>query len=205
MAARITWTLCRSNPMLRMITILGLLLLASSCVAQDESSNSPISYSDVQSRGVVGQLGLKLGTVANVSGTIISGSELRTKEADGRYFLKISHVDGKRLDSTVVLAYRIPSWANVKLLPIAGKSVELKVFEEGEFSGLPNGLDPMDQWAAPMFHFSTHLTILNDLRAKSNSPTPGSLLSYIVAIGVIALALTFAYFLIYKRMAKNAT
>ena len=191
--------------MLRMITILGLLLLASSCVAQDESSNSPISYSDAQSRGVVGQLGLKLGTVANVSGTIISGSELRTKEADGRYFLKISHVDGKRLDSTVVLAYRIPSWANVKLLPIAGKSVELKVFEEGEFSGLPDGLDPMDQWASPVFHFSTHLTILKDLAPNLNSSTSNSTLKYIVGIGILVLALAFGCFAIFKRGAKIAT
>ena len=148
---------------------------------------------------------MELGTVANVSGTIISGSDLRTKAADGRYFLKISHVDGKQLEPPVILAYRIPGWVNVKIPPVAGESIELTVFEEGEFSGLPDGLDPMDQWASPVFHFSTHLTILKDLAPNLNSSTSNSTPKYIVGIGILVLALAFGCFAIFKRGAKIAT
>jgi hypothetical protein len=191
--------------MLRRIAILGILPWINPTVAQDETSLGPISYFEVQTRGVVGQLGLKLGTIANVSGTVIPGSELRTKAAEGRYFLKISRVDEKLLDSPVILAFYIPPWVNVNLSQSAGQAVELMVFEEGEFAGLPNGLDPMDQWAEPVCHFSTHLTILKNLDQSAKPSTENVLPWPIVAVGISALILAFGYFVMLKRKTRIAT
>jgi hypothetical protein len=194
--------------MFRIVACLGLLFWANAIVPQDEDSGVAISYSDIQTHGVIGQLGLKLGTVTNVSGTIISGGELRTKAADGRYFLKISHVDQKQLNSPLILGFHIPPWVNVKLASDSnvGQKVELMAFEEGEFTGLPGGLDPMDQWSDSMFHFSTHLTILKDLDNNSTLPrTKNGSHSLLVVTGIIALMLAIGGFVALKRKSKIAT
>ena len=66
-----------------MIIPVGLLAISTCAVAQNQESNDPISYSELRSRDVIGQLGIPLGTATEISATIISGDELRTKSAAG--------------------------------------------------------------------------------------------------------------------------
>lgn len=169
-------------------------LLAGVLLNQDDQSKNPIALAEIQERGVTGLLGLKLGTVTRVSATVISGAELRTKAADGKYLLRVSHVGGSELKESIIVNFHVASFANVKLASnhfdlyelkngkrarslqssqikkleenYVGNRVELVVFEEGQFSGLPKGLPAEDQWSDSVFHFSTFLTVLKHADSK---------------------------------------
>src|SRR4029079_16003896 len=73
-------------------------------VAQ-EAAKRPISLDELNTRQVVGTLGKPLGTAVEIKGKVIAGSELRLKQYDGVYLLKVSHGDGKELDQPVVLRF----------------------------------------------------------------------------------------------------
>ena len=136
------------------------------------------------------------------------------------------------LESPVILGFRIPSRVSVNLAPdhfslyklkngqnagslgsdqidklergYLGRNVKLMVFEEGEFTGVPNGLEPEDMWAGAGFHFSTHLTILKDLNSNNLlSGTSSHSVFWIATIFVCAI--TIAWFYLVRRPKNVAT
>jgi len=172
------------------VLILGFGSLA---VAQ-EAAKPPITLEELRKRQVVGTLGKPLGTVVEVEANVIAGSELLLKEYDGRYLLKITHVNGQKLDEPTILRFdtgfsdvelandhfslyelkhgkktgRLSSEQVTELEKgYVGKSVRLAVYEEGTFRGIPKNM-PSDAriWSDVTFHFGTSIVILAD-RAKT--------------------------------------
>jgi hypothetical protein len=166
-----------------------------------EATKRRITLDELNTRQVVGALGKPLGTVVEIEAKVIAGSELRMKAYDGEYLLKVSHVDGKKLEEPVVLRfatgfsvvklandhfslYELKHYKKAKSLTSSqidelekdyvGKSVRLAVYEVGSFFGIPKGL-PKDviTWAEPGFHFETSLVILADREKTADKDKKG--------------------------------
>jgi hypothetical protein len=169
--------------------LLSLLFLAFGCVADaQEAAKGPITLDELNNRQVVGTLGKPLGTVVEIEAKVIEGSELRLKQFDGEYLLRVTHVDGNKLDQPAVLQFstgfsvvelanddfslyelkhhkKASSLNSSQISELqkgyVGRSVRLAVYEVGSFRGVPKGL-PKDvlTWADVSFHFDTSLVIL---------------------------------------------
>ena len=172
--------------------------LASSSYAQEQPTEAPITLEELNRRNVVGNLGLPLGTAVEIDAEVVSGSSLRRKGFDSLYLLKVTHVDGKDLNTHPLMQFSAPGFASVELANhtfalyemkhgakaksldssqiaelekgYVGKKVRLVVYEVGSFRGIPNQL-PKDVpvWADFGFHFSTSLTVLNERDTNSKN------------------------------------
>lgn len=176
--------MCKACPVCVLFIAFG-----SAALAQ-EAAKRPITLDELNSRQVVGALGKPLGTALEIDAKVIAGSELRMKQYATAYLLKVSHVDGKKLESPAVLRFST-GFSNVKLANnhfslyemkhhkeagsldssqiaelekgYVGKSVRLAVYEVGGFRGRPTNLpDDAPLWADVGFHFDTSLVIVAD-------------------------------------------
>ena len=174
------------------------LAIANSACGQDKPIESPITLEELFRRKVVGQLGLPLGTVAEIEAEVVSGSSLRRKAYDGLYLLKVTHVDGKELSSPPLVRFSSPEFASVELANdtfalyemthgkeansldsaqiaeleqgYVGKKARLVVYEVGSFRGIPGQLpEDVPVWADSGFHFATSLTVLKERDKASKS------------------------------------
>ena len=150
----------------------------------DESKT--ISLKDLQTKQVIGDLGLPLGTATRVNATIVDGSTLGLKRLQSTYLLKISKIGDKPLASPVLMEFRshrssepLPgNFLELKKSKISqrkgssknlekgyiGKEVHLLVYETGSYSGIPNELpDNFELWQDTGFEFRTSLSILKIL------------------------------------------
>ncbi|WP_020474765.1 hypothetical protein [Zavarzinella formosa] len=168
------------------------LFLAKLCADDPPAKKAPLSVAELNERPVIGQLGLPLGTCAEIEAKIIAGRELRQKQYDGAYLLSVTHVAGKKLATPAILRFDIGPGMTVKLARgnfelhelktgkktgsltgeeilkleegYVGKTVKLSVYEVGSFHGLPRKLpsDRLIYWADTEFYFSTSLVILHE-------------------------------------------
>jgi hypothetical protein len=165
----------------------------------ESSAEPPITLEDLNRRTVIGKLGLPLGTVVEIDAEITAGSDLRLKGYHSHYLLKVTHVDGKKMDSPPLLDFSVPGFASVKLAnhtfslyemkhgtkagslnssqvaelekDYVGRAVRLLVYEVGSFDGMPKNLPKdMRDRADFGFHFSTSLIAL----AQREKPTETS-------------------------------
>lgn len=160
-------------------------------LAREEQKPQPISIEELNARPVIGELGIPLGTVAEVDAIVVSGDEIRSKASSGTYLLKITHVDGNKLNQDRLMRFSVAGFASVQLANNAfalyelkqgekakrlgdnqieelergyvGKSFRLIVYEVGSFSGMPAEL-PKDVpvWQDTGFRFATSLTVLTE-------------------------------------------
>ena len=180
------------NPSFLLIGV-GLAIAINTC-GQDKSE-PPITLEELNRRNVIGDLGLPLGTSAEIEAEVISGSSLRIKEYESQYLLKVTHVDGKRLHEPPLMRFYTPLFASAKLPngPFAlyemrngskaksltdsqeaelekgyvGKTFRLVAYEQGGFDGIPEKLpEDVPVWAGSVFHFSTFLTVLSERENK---------------------------------------
>ena len=177
------------------ICLLAALLCAAFVLAQERVKLPPIPIEELNTRPVIGKLGVPLGTVVEIQAVVVSGRELRRKADSSSYLLKITHVNGKRLHESRVMHFTVYSFVRVKLANdtfalhelkygtkakslghdfiqemeqgYVGKSFRLAVYEEGAFRGIPSDM-PEDAlpWQDVSFGFRTSLNILAD----RNSP-----------------------------------
>ena len=174
------------------------LAIASSSYGQDQPTEAPITLEELNRRNVVGNLGLPLGTAVEIAAEVVSGRSLRRKGYDSLYLLKVTHVDGKELNTPPLMQFSAPGFASVELANhqfalfemkhgtkakslnssqiaelekgYVGKKVRIVVYEVGSFHGIPSQL-PKDVpvWADFGFHFSTSLSVLNEHDTGSKS------------------------------------
>ena len=171
------------------------LAIASNACGQDKSG-PPITLEELNRRNVIGELGLPLGTIAEIEAEMISGSSLRIKGYESLYLLKVTHVDGKKLNKPPLMRFNAPLFAPAKLPngPFAlyemrtgakaksltdsqeaelekgyvGKTFRLVAYEQGCFRGIPHKLpEDVPVWADSVFHFATSLTILAERDKKA--------------------------------------
>ena len=174
------------------------LAIASPSHGQDQPAEAPITLEELNRRNVVGNLGLPLGTAVEIEAEVVSGRILRRKGYDSFYLLKVTHVDGKEMNTPPLMQFSAPGFASVNLANdtfalyemkhgtkakrlnssqivelekgYVGKTVRLVVYEVGSFHGIPNQLpNDVPVWADVGFHFSTLLTVLNERDTGSKS------------------------------------
>jgi hypothetical protein len=160
-----------------------------SAFGQDSPGEAPIDSEELNRRNVVGGLGLPLGTVAEIEAEVIAGSSLRSKEFVSDYLLKVTQVNGTKLERPPILRFSVSGRASVKLANhtfslyemkhgkkasvlnseqiaelergYVGRKVRLVVYESGGFHGIPRNLPKgVRGGAGTAFQFSTSLAVL---------------------------------------------
>jgi hypothetical protein len=171
---------------------------ADNAYGQKLPTEAPITLQELNRRNVVGNLGLPLGTAAEIEAEMVAGSSLRRKELDSLYLLRVTHVNGKELSGSPLMQFSTPRPATVEranhtlalftmkrgaqatsldAARIAelekgsvGKKLRLVVYEVGSFQGIPSHL-PKDVpvSADSGFHFSTSLMVLKEREPNGNN------------------------------------
>ncbi len=153
-----------------------------------ERAESP-SLPSVTNQPVVGELGIPLGTVAEIHASMVSGSETRMKANEGSYLLRVMKVNGRPLTPPPLMRFHVPGFIAVKLAKddselyelkygaktgslssakieelqkdYVGKQVRLAVYETGGYSGIPKNLpDDVPAWQDSSFGFSTWIVVV---------------------------------------------
>jgi hypothetical protein len=120
--------------------ICGMVSLAESLrtpTAIAAESKSPIPLQEVLDRGVEGKLGLRLGTVVQVSGEVVANTSTAKADAGVPFFLKITTVNGKSLRVPVLYAFAKQN-PSMTLAPQIGDKFSYIGFETGKFQGSPD-------------------------------------------------------------------
>lgn len=175
---------------------LAMLMIATGVTAAgaDEKKVKPITAESLNSIPVIGKLGVPLGEIATVRATIVDGDSLRTKAIMGSFLLKITEVNGVELDSEPIIDFFLAPGSRVKLANdnfelyelkngkkarkltgsetkklkenYVGKTLLLRVYELGSFSGIPKNLaQEQIVWQDCGFHFRTYLRVLREIGA----------------------------------------
>jgi hypothetical protein len=103
------------------------------CAWADEK---PIRAGELNTRGVLGDLGHPLGTVVTVEGVVADENYRMRKEDGGETLLRIQKVNGKALKNEVVFRFRCFRFVEVKK-PAAGSKFRYVGYETGEYTGIP--------------------------------------------------------------------
>ena len=169
-----------------------MVVISSTMFAQNAGRNlEPITAESLNSRDVVGRLGLPLGHVMKIDATVMSGDATRVKRNAGMYLLNVVTVDGKELPKPVLIHFEVVPGSNAPLandsdslyeLKIGQKvrgprsadrkeleagyvnsRVHLSVYETGCFNGIPEKSNIGIQ--GPSFSFQTRLCVIEQLNA----------------------------------------
>ena len=171
-----------------------LLALALSALSHTSMfAQNKVDYRDLgKDTVIVGQLGIPLGTVAQVDVTIIAGRALGTKADSSAYLLKVTKVGSNPVAKPPICQFRTHSWDRVQLAcdtfslyelkkgkktgqlsdsqirelenGYVGQTYRLLVYEQGYYSGIPKDLpEDVAIWQDTSFAFSTHLIVLRIL------------------------------------------
>ena len=100
----------------------------------------PIPLADVQARGIAGQLGVPLGKIVRIAGVVVDGGTLPDKASQSRTFVRVDVVDGRRLDTPVLVELSIDNRANDPVRkPSHDQPVRLVGWETGGYTGAVEG------------------------------------------------------------------
>jgi hypothetical protein len=163
--------------------------LACSHAHPKESTEPPLTAATLSQHPVIGRLGLPLGTPTDIEATVIAGRDLRMKEYEGRYLLRVITVAGRALPEPQVMEFSVRGSAHLatdasslhelktgeeshalnsdqiaKLeQDYVGKRVRMLAYETGRYSGIPRNL-PKDfpVWQDHSFAFTTSLVVLEE-------------------------------------------
>jgi hypothetical protein len=185
---------------MKLSVLIMCVVVAGNLYGQDTPTEAPITLEELNRRSVIGKLGLPLGTTVEIEAEVVSGRSLRLKEYFSLYLLRVTHVNGKELETAPLMRFSSPSFASVELANhtfalyelkhgakakslassqieklekgYVGKKVRLIVYEVGGFHGIPNQLpNDVPVWADAAFHFETTLSVL---RSRETNPTTGN-------------------------------
>lgn len=176
-------------------TAVFLLVIGAGVAFGDEKEPKAITAESLSTTPVIGQLGIPLGQVAQIKAVVVDGDSLHTKDGMGTYLLKITEVNGTKLDSEPVVNFMIAPGVAVKLAnnnsalyelktgkkaesldgeqiaklekDYVGKSLVLQVYETGGFRGIPNNMpEEVRKWPDVGFNFQTLLRVLREIEVK---------------------------------------
>ena len=99
---------------------LAVLVMALFQDAGQKDPKPPITLSEISERGVVGKLGVPLGTSVAIQAEIVDGGALRRKSTVSSYLLHVTHVDGKKLERPLNMNFYVfPLTFDFRKLPLA--------------------------------------------------------------------------------------
>ena len=102
---------------------------------------SPLPLADVVDRGVVGTLGVRLGTVVVVQGQLVRNSTESKRFYDEPFLLQVDTVDGHTLDKPAVFTRaQMPGVAGTRAT--VGDRFRCSGYETGSYYGTPAGAGP---------------------------------------------------------------
>jgi len=173
------------------ITIIACTLVARA----DDQAPKSISVESLDTIPVIGMIGVPLGKVATVRATVVDGESLGMKASQGHYLLKITEVDGTKLNSEPIIRFSLAPGSEVQLASnnfelyelktgkkaesltdeqmvafkkdYVGRSLLLQVYELGGFSGIPKNMPKEVMiWQDRGFGFRTYLRVLREVAPK---------------------------------------
>jgi hypothetical protein len=129
--------------------------------AASSSPSAPIPLREVRERGVAGRLGPRLGTIVEVTGTVVENESNAKADVSEPFFLRIEQVNGKPLQtpqlfssSAMQLIRNIPSLQ-------VGDQFTCVGYERGEFRGSPDGeFEYAQPYATQGFFFWIEFVVL---------------------------------------------
>jgi len=125
------------------------------------SQPSPIPLSELRERGVAGRLGLRMGTIVEVTGVVVENKSNAKADVSEPFFLRVDSVDGRKLDtpqlfssSAMELIRRVPALK-------VGDSFKCIGYERGGFQGSPDGeFKYVGPYATQGFYFHVEFVVL---------------------------------------------
>ena len=84
-------------------------------VRAEEKEVKSITAESLNTIAVVGKLGVPLGEVSTIRAIIVDGDSLRTKADMGSFFLRVTEVNGKKLDSEPIIDFFLAPGSRAKL------------------------------------------------------------------------------------------
>ncbi|MEI8245720.1 MAG: hypothetical protein WCI51_07815 [Lentisphaerota bacterium] len=150
------------------VVIIFLMVYVSGLVLGDDHDTKTISYKELNNIKIIGQLGIELGSIVNVEGTVLLPAELDKKADEGKYILRICSVNGEILSEKIAIellyAYSGVDRSN------KGEKVKYIGFESGSFDGMPDGYLKYLHVASQRFNFCTYFIALKKITNAINSP-----------------------------------
>ncbi len=132
-----------------------------------------LTVNDMMNATVVGRLGVELGHVCTVEGTLIADPS-RGKSRKDRILFQVSSVNGKSMSQPITFqdtsvsykGFDFDRWSQPELI---GQRLKLAVYETGAFEGLPQGDIYRERIAGLFFHFQPQLRVVHDF---ADGPAP---------------------------------
>jgi hypothetical protein len=122
----------------------------------------PIPLDEVHARGIEGKLGLRLGTVIEVSGEVITNSSQAKMNMDQPFFLRIDRVGDKALAQPAIFRARDMDLQEARPELKIGDHFHCAGYETGSFHGSPNGeFKYVKPYATVGYGFGTQFIILS--------------------------------------------
>ncbi len=123
----------------------------------------PIPLGELRARGVRGALGEPFGKIVVVSGVVVDGESLHTKEASDGTYLRVSKVGERDLPSPVLVRVAFKSTPAMPRLPV-GKTIRCAGFETGFYRGaVPHEFDYVEAYATSSYGFHNEWILLKVL------------------------------------------
>jgi hypothetical protein len=121
---------------------------------------APIPLQEIRERGIEGRLGVRLGTIVRISGTVVANRSRNKRDMGEPYFLKIDAIDGRDLEEPVLYAYRKHGFAELEP-PKIGDKFRYVAYEDGAFRGAVDGEEKyILPYADVGFGFETEIQVL---------------------------------------------
>lgn len=175
------------------VTLAALFVVAAGSQGNDKKpGTAPISVEMLREQPVIGDLGVPLGTITEIRGTIVAGRTLKTKLYSEEYLINVAEAGGHRLKEPRILSFGVyanqpnvqavlprterqlggDSWKSGELVDLAklekeylGKEFRLRGYEIGGFRGIPrNWPEGGPVYADVGFGFQTELVIISVLQ-----------------------------------------
>lgn len=109
---------------------------------------------------IIGSLGQELGKIITIEGVAVDDDIRRMKSDEGKTLLKISHVEGQKLENEKIIEYQIFPWLSI-VNPLSGSNVKFIGFETGTLTGIPQeAFEHIPYVTAQEFHFDVYFQIL---------------------------------------------
>ncbi|MBI1347910.1 hypothetical protein GC163_16670 [bacterium] len=106
----------------------------------EERPEAPISLEELSRRGVQGRLGLRLGTIAEIAGTIVPNPSTFKGQSQQNYLIRVETIDGAELKSPVLFNPESVTAPESLPVPTIGSTFQMIAYETGRYSGAPRDL-----------------------------------------------------------------
>lgn len=145
------------------VALVALVMLSSAIAEPGDGATraKPIPLSELQQRGVVGRLGLPLGTICHLEAKVTANVSKAKVHSAEDYFLQFTTVDGRPLEPGVLFAQSEVTLPRDATPLKIGDTARWVAYETGGYHGSPSGeFDYVQPYATQRFRFSTTVSVV---------------------------------------------